>query len=167
MFIGQPFDVFAIEGTDRVLDDLQAGGVDEVLLGSLWVLADPDPESEARAFTYQPTRPIFRRSILEHYAQRPRRAVWAPPFPPQLDLYRGLRIQPVPFPPSAQEGAAVLAGAITSAKRRGMRVSVFGPDYPHHTNRVGLQKQVSLNPEFPPGDCFNDPDYAGYIIARI
>ena len=85
MFVGQPFDVFGIEGVEPVLDELQDGGGRVAARSSMWVLADPDPQSEARAFTYHPTRPIFRRSILAHYADRPA-AVWAPPSPPQWDL---------------------------------------------------------------------------------
>lgn len=165
MFIGSPFEVFEIEGTEHLLDNLCEGGVDEILLGRMWVIVETSAD-DPEAFIYQPTRPIYRDSIRAYYANRPLHGRWAPTFAPNAELYRGLTLRPPAFPPAARAKAEVVSHAIRAARARGMKVYLFGTDHHQGATMSGLGQEVSLTPEYKPGDCLNDPDYAAYFCAN-
>lgn len=139
-------------------DEMADAGINEVTIQWLALLDDPANHDSGGSTYPQPedTHPRGLRAV----GGEPVTRVPVPAFAPDTGLYDGLAYQPPEMPDSVVDEGERLKSVIARASERGFRINIVDDKGYFLRGTFGTGKQESA--EF----CLNDPELAGYAVAR-
>lgn len=139
-------------------DEMAEAGISEITIQWLALLDDP-ANHDSDGSSYPQPEDTNPRGLAAIGGERVNR-VPVPAFAPDAALYEGLAYQPPEMPNSVAGESERLKGVIASASERGFRINLVDDKgyFLRGTFGTGGQEPASI--------CLNDPELAGYAVAR-